>query len=266
MMRAVYRRVVPLKARLSIRAILREIPIRVRDLEHDLFGGDGEPPPLPPARLRRRVGTDSSREQFVSVGRMTATLVRQLFEAHRAADSRYGTWLDFGCGSGRIARHLLADDSVGSLVGLDVDRDAVDWCGRNLPGRFLVIAPEPPTPVETGSIDVVCCISVFTHLDEQPQLAWLEEVARMLRPGGRFIVSTHPPSVTYNRPDLTEADHRRLAEHGFLFARGTGAFNDDSAFHTEEYLRRTWTVSFDLLELRGGALGSVQDLAIWRRR
>lgn len=266
MIRAAYQRLVPLRARIAIRAILREVPIRLRDTGPDLFGGDGEPPPLPPARLRNRVGTDSSRAQFLAVGTMTANLVRQMFESHRDAASHYGTWLDFGCGSGRIARHIVSSGLADTLVGLDVDHDAISWCSRNLDGRFLAIAPQPPTPVESGSVDVVTCISVFTHLDEPPQFAWLEEVGRLLRPGGLFIVSTHPPALTYNRPDLTEEDHKSLNERGFLFAKGTGSFNDDSAFHSEDYLLREWSKRFELAELRAGALGNVQDLAVWRRR
>jgi SAM-dependent methyltransferase len=266
MIRDAYRRIVPLRTRISVRTFLREAPIRLRDLTPDLLGATRESCPLPPARLRSRVGTDSSRAQFVSVGRLTADIVRQLFASHRDEAARYGTWLDFGCGSGRIARQLVATDPVESLIGIDIDRDAIAWCAGHLPGRFLTIDPEPPTQLDTGSVDVAYCISVFTHLDETRQLRWLEEVHRVLRTGGLFIVSTHPPAVTYNRPDLTKADHQHLARHGFLFARGTGAFNDDSAFHTEDYLRREWSRWFELLELRAGALGSVQDLAIWRKR
>jgi SAM-dependent methyltransferase len=266
MIRAAWRRFVPIRARIAVRGFLREVPIRVCDVAADVSGGEGEPPPLPPARLRRRVGTDSSRAQFLAVGTLTADLVRQMFTTHRDPGQRYGTWLDFGCGSGRIARHLIASGEVAELTGLDIDRDAIAWCARNLPGRFLAIAPKPPTPVDTASVDVVTCISVFTHLDEEPQLEWLREVSRILRPGGLFVVSTHPPGLTYNRPDLTEENHRQLNERGFLFARGTGAFNEDSAFHSEAYLRREWSTWFELLELRPGALGSVQDLAVWRRQ
>lgn len=266
MIRALWRRFVPARVRAVVRAIRREVPIRLRDLPADLFGGEGEPPLLPPARLRSRVGTDSSREQFLSVGAMTAGLVRQMAERHGGDFVRGGRWLDFGCGSGRVARHLGSSGVVGSMIGVDVDADAIRWCSRNLDGRFIAIDSRPPIQVEESSIDLVYCISVFTHLDEAAQLEWLAEVRRMLRPDGLFLVSTHPPSVTYNRPDLTESDHRRLQERGFLFARGTGAFNDDSAFHAEEYLRREWSRWFELLELRPGALGSVQDLAAWRAR
>jgi SAM-dependent methyltransferase len=264
MIRGAWRRFVPARVRAVVRAIRREVPIRAKDLGADLLGGEGEPPPLPPAKLRSRVGTDSSREQFLSVGAMTAGLVRQLAERHGGDGVRSGTWLDFGCGSGRVARHLVSSGVVGSMIGVDVDADAIRWCSRNLPGRFLAIEPRPPMPVAESSIDLVYCISVFTHLDEAAQFEWLAEVRRVLRPDGVFVVSTHPPAVTYNRPDLTEVDHRRLNETGFLFARGTGAFNDDSAFHAESYLRREWSRWFELVELEPGALGSVQDLAVWR--
>lgn len=264
MIRSIYRMVVPKRLRLAVRTVLREVPIRVRDATADLI--ERETPPLPPPALRARVGTDSSRAQFLSVGVLTSALVLDLYHRHRNHSESYRSWVDFGCGSGRVARHLLASGEVEQLTGLDVDRHAVGWCSRNLGGTFYTVAPDPPTPIETGGADIVYCISVFTHLDEESQFIWLGEVRRMLRPGGLFIVSTHPSSVTYNRPDLEEKDHLQLQSHGFLFAKGTGAFNDDSAFHTEDYLKREWSKLFDLVYLDPGALGMVQDLSIWRAR
>jgi hypothetical protein len=101
---------------------------------------------------------------------------------------------------------------------------------------------------------------VFTHLDEARQDSWLAELSRLLRPGGLFIVSTHPPALVYNRPDLLPSDHATLNREGFLFARGTGAFNDDSAFHSREYVERHWSPHFRLVAHQPGALLSVHDL------
>jgi ubiquinone/menaquinone biosynthesis C-methylase UbiE len=38
---------------------------------------------------------------------------------------------------------------------------------------------------------VAYCFSVFTHLDEQMQDAWLLELRRVLKPGGVLIVTVH---------------------------------------------------------------------------
>ena len=86
--------------------------------------------PLPPARLRHRVGP----KVYAQLGRSPE------------ADRR---WLDFGCGCGRVARHLIGSESgprAGiDYSGVDVDRSQIDWAARHLGGRFEVIPAAPPT-------------------------------------------------------------------------------------------------------------------------
>ena len=227
--------------------ILRELPIRIVDAIPDALSRD-----LPPARLRAAVGINSSRSHFLHVGARVA-------EAIVDAAGSSGKWLDFGCGSGRIARHLA--DRV-ELTGVDVDADAVAWCAKHLRGDFRVIDPKPPLPFPDATFDVAYAVSVFTHLDEQPQFEWLAELRRVLKPGGRLVASTHPPGLTYNRPDLTRAHHEQLATHGFTFIAGPARFNDDSAFHRPEYLQREWRRFFSSVEYRAGGLLGYQDVVV----
>ena len=264
-LRRLWHRALPQPVRQTLRRVRQEIPIRIGDLPADLRDRFSSGLPLPPPRLRSRVSTTSARSEYLYVGELVSRAILESFDTARSAGSTYPRWLDFGCGSGRIARHLLGHDEVVSMTGIDIDAPAVSWCQRNLPGRWIVIDADPPTALETGSFDLIYCISVFTHLDEEAQLEWLGEVARLLRPGGLFIASTHPPQLTYNRPDLTPSDHQRLQETGFLFAPGSGAFNDDSAFHSLDYLNRVWARELELCFHRPGALAEVQDLSAWRK-
>src|SRR5207302_4096718 len=48
-----------------------------------------------------------------------------------------------------------------------------------------------PLPTEANPIDMVVCGSLFTHLFETDARHYLGEIARVLKPGGRALVSLH---------------------------------------------------------------------------
>ena len=102
--------------------------------------------------------------------------------------------LEWGCGPGRLIRHLpdlLADHPL-QLCGADYNPESIAWCRANLPGtEFVENALNPPLPLAEGRFDVVYNFSVFTHLSQAVQLAWAEELKRVLKPGGLLICTTH---------------------------------------------------------------------------
>jgi SAM-dependent methyltransferase len=222
------------------------------------FGG-----PLPPPGLRARVGL-SSREEFLFVGRQGA---REILAAVRGGDGRAGgDWLDFGCGCGRLARPLIESGIPKSYAGVDVDAAQIAWAARNLPGRFDVMRPDPPLPFGDGSFDVVLAVSVFTHFTEAEQFAWLAEIRRLLKPGGRLVATTLPPENAAAVPGLTAGELARLAERGFIAAdHGASRFNEKSAFHSRAYLEREWAPGFRLRSHEPRGFVSYQDLAVWEK-
>jgi SAM-dependent methyltransferase len=259
MFRTLYRRAIPQRARRALRSMLRELPIRVRDAAPDLLSKQR----LPPAKLRASVGINSSRSHFLHIGERAANDIVSMMTKHGFAAK--GEWLDFGCGSGRVGRHIAANRDI-NLTGVDVDARAVGWAAKHLRGDYRVTSTQPPLPFDDESFDVVYAVSVFTHFDEAAQFRWLEELRRILREDGALVVSTHSPALVYNRPDLTTAHHQFLNDNGFVFIAGTIGFNDDSAFHRLDYMRRTWSRDFDLVEHREHGLNGYQDLSLWRRR
>ena len=262
--RAIARRRVPLDWRRRGRLLLRETPVRLRDLVPDILDRFHEDP-LPPPRLRYRVSGTSSRATFLSAGREASENIRDVFEASRQPASRYARWLDFGCGCGRVARHLERTVPIGELWGIDVDEEALRWTASHVRGRYARVAADPPTALPPGHMDVVYAGSVFTHLSEERQLAWLAELHRVMRPGGLLIASTHAPGLSWSRPDLSEDDRQALARRGFVFAAGGGRFNDDSAFHSREYLVATWGRCFGLRHFRENGLNRYQDHSVWEK-
>lgn len=221
------------------------------------------PSPLPPPSLRRRVAINSSRKEFLEVGeRCRADILAELARAGVSV-AGHPRWLDFGCGAGRVARHLAND--VVSLTGIDIDETAILWDRRHLRGQYFVCAPAPPAHFPDSSFDVIYAISVFTHFDEPQQFAWLSEIRRLLRPGGLLIATTQPETLTYNRPDMSTEDHQRLQDQGFVFRGGFGSFNDETAFHTPDYLRREWSRHLQPVTFTRGGLANYLDLSVWRK-
>jgi SAM-dependent methyltransferase len=232
----------------------------------DRFRRDRSLAPLPPARLRVRVAGTTSREAFLTVGRRCAADFIGAFERVRRTNDADQRWLDFGCGCGRVTRHLSDRLPDREIWGVDVDAEAVRFASKNLAGTFRPIAPSPPTTLPDEFFDVVLASSVFTHLPEAAGGQWLGELARVLRPGGLLLATTHGPALTFSRPDLTRQQLAKLEAEGFLFAPGGASFNEDSAFHSLDYLRGPWTARFTLELFLERGLAGYQDLSVWRRR
>jgi SAM-dependent methyltransferase len=262
------RQIIPAGGRRVLRRVIEETPDRIRDAVPDVLDRFRAPSlRLPPAGLRRRVSLTSSRSEYDATGERLARDIQRVFEANRRRDEVYPQWLDFGCGSGRIARHVVRAPYVGRLSGVDVDAKAVSWLARAYPsGDFRAIDPEPPTPLPASSFDVVYAVSVFSHFDERATDAWLGEIARLLRGGGLFIASTLSPKLTWTRPDLNEEDHRRLQRDGFLFAPGSGPFNENGAFSSPERLEERWGRVLAPRSFEEHGLAGYQDLSVWEKR
>lgn len=227
--------------------------------------------PIPPAKLRYRVHGGLDPEGFLRNGRTITRNIRELLASVGRDLGSFEAALDFGCGSGRILRNLIAAPDSLSLHGTDIDPELVEWCRDNLPGvDWSTNSPLPPTGYEDRSFDLIWAISVFTHLDEDYQDAWLDELARIARPGAILILSIHGEHVYRT---LAPSEQERLREHGFLFLQGaTGRLKLDglpdfyqSAYHTREYIERAWTGNFEVLRYAERAINDHQDAVVLRR-
>jgi SAM-dependent methyltransferase len=98
--------------------------------------------------------------------------------------------LDLGCGSGRLLAMLREHGAPGwELEGIDWSADAVERCrARGFRAQAVRIedfdAPD-------GSFDAAIMIQLLEHLDD-PRAA-IARVARLLRPGGAFVLETPNP-------------------------------------------------------------------------
>ena len=164
--------------------------------------------PLPPAKLRFRVGESSGGTEFLQVGERTFTNIESsLADAGYRMDA-FKNVLDLGCGCGRTLIWLVDILPAIHWHGTDVDAEAIEWCRENIPkARFTVNAPLPPLPYPDSAFDFVYAISVFTHLDEKYQRAWIPELARVIKRDGLLLVTFHSEHV-WKRLSLSEEIER----------------------------------------------------------
>lgn len=108
--------------------------------------------------------------------------------------------LDFGCASGRVLRHFLYQ-SKADIWGCDINEDHVIWCNKYLSGRSKVFQNTslPHLQLEDNYLDIVYCLSVFTHI-EAFETSWLCEIRRILRPGGIAYITIHDETSWNNMP------------------------------------------------------------------
>ncbi|MCP2254590.1 Methyltransferase domain-containing protein [Prauserella aidingensis] len=103
--------------------------------------------------------------------------------------------LEAGCGEGYGAG-LLADHAA-QVIALDYDSAAIDHVARSYPAVRALHGNLATLPLADGGLDVVANLQVLEHLWDQ--YGFLAECRRVLRPGGRLLVTT-PNRLTFT-PD-----------------------------------------------------------------
>jgi len=219
---------------------------------------------LPPSELRFHVGS-VGREEYVRIGKQSVEDVdKALLGVHRNWNT-FQRLLDFGCGSGRTVVWLR--DKGPRIFGCDIHDACIRWCRGELGfGEFSVNQPTPPLIFPGSHFDLILSFSVFTHLDEGGQNAWLKELARVTGAGGILLLSTHGPA-SWNRlssDEVSVIDNRGILvkEAHALWGTFSEYFN---TYHSEEYVRREWGRFFDVLDYVPQGLNKHQDLVVLQK-
>lgn len=225
--------------------------------------------PVPPGALRVRVHGAEDLSSFIRLGKTVAfdlytTLSEQGIDAggaHRI--------LDFGCGCGRVLTWFSYLYPESRLFATDIDAEAIQWCQQHLGERAMFSANgrDPPLPCDNGQFDIVYSVSIFTHLPEAMQFAWLEELNRITRPGALLVLTVRGARFF---PSGSGRAQKRLARDGFYYLKGKGthglpAFYQTS-YHHVSYIMREWSRYFDIPEVRDEGIAGRQDLVLCRKR
>jgi SAM-dependent methyltransferase len=104
-----------------------------------------------------------------------------------------GRALDAACGTGRHARHLV---ELGyEVLGIDLTPEMLERAAINVPQARFLEADLLAIPAADEQLDLVVCGLALSHVADLR--AGVEELARVLRPGGQLVISVLHPFQAY---------------------------------------------------------------------
>jgi SAM-dependent methyltransferase len=208
-------------------------------------------PPQPPAELAIQFGGGD----FCKIGKDILSLCRE-----HGGLAPGAAVLDAGCGAGRIAVALCDYlDATGRYEGFDIYPPGVQWCREAItplfPGfRFRLVdvynrlyypygtvsASHFVFPYADDSFDFVILNSVFTHMRPADVVNYLEQVARVLRPGGVCFATFF--LLNDETRDCIAADLATWRfEHGFgIFHTHSLEDPEEAVAYEEAFIRRLY--------------------------
>ena len=134
--------------------------------------------------------------------------------------------LDAGCGQGTPVLRRLHATATG--YGLDFSREQLRLAGKAVPDAPLLQGDITQLPFDGGVVDAVVAYHTLIHVPAADQKTAIREFSRVLRPGGRLLVSDGPTEWAGTNPDWldtgvemrwsiagADATRRHLQEAGF---------------------------------------------------
>jgi ubiquinone/menaquinone biosynthesis C-methylase UbiE len=131
------------------------------------------------------------------------------------------TCLEIGCGVGRVTRQL--DRVFGKVFAVDVSEEMIGHARQVVSGRVeFSLIDGLNLPYEDGSIASVFSTFVLQHLDDVSiGFAYFREFARVLKPGGTFMVQVPLysfPAMPGPMGKIMRGLHRMSRKLGTLWA------------------------------------------------
>jgi SAM-dependent methyltransferase len=232
--------------------------------------------PHAPRRLIKRIAGPMPKRSFFLSGQAFAAQLAALLEQNGYHPGSFRTILDFGCGVGRVTRHL-GKWGADRVIGVDRDPEAIAWCKDNLPafGSYFCNSTRTRLDIESGSVDLLCAVSVFTHLSEPDFDYWLTEVARMLSPGQgiAYLTLNGARRVADGAPTALTVEEKRSFREGQRVVVNASVSGDSRlggreqcyCFVPSAAALEMFSTSFEVIKFTEGRSPFQQDSYLLRR-
>lgn len=126
------------------------------------------------------------------------------------------TYLDLGCGEGRVMRSVSREGA--NVHGVELNPQLARLAART---AFTMIGELPDLGfIRDDSYDGAYCVLVLEHIEDHGRL--FHNVARAVRTGGKFVVVlNHPIWTAPGSTPVTDQDGETLWRPGAYFTSGT---------------------------------------------
>jgi len=178
---------------------------------------------------------------------------RLLSAYHLAKPFIKGDLLELGCGEGRGVELLapLAD----SYIGIDKIQSVIDHLVEKYPDYEFMSGVFPPFPFEDNSFDTIVTFQVIEHVKNDA--GFIEEIHRVLKPGGQALITTPNIKMTLSRNPWHEREYTgdeltALSKKVFDKVEMKGIAGDDQVLEYHERNRASVNqiMRFDIFDLQ----------------
>lgn len=179
--------------------------------------------------------------------------------------------LDIGCGIGRMALPLTSYlNEKGSYDGFDIVQTGINWCNKHIAPRhpnFRFIhtglynslynttdkteATDFIFPYPDQRFDFVFLTSVFTHMMPDEVENYINEISRVIKPGGRCLMSFFIINCVSEDLMIREPNHMKFPVNKGFYRLHSAKVETANVAYDEEWL-------FDKLNEAGFKLESVK--------
>lgn len=102
--------------------------------------------------------------------------------------------LDFGSGTGNSIPHFAKYLGDRSLTCVDVSQRSLDIAEARFPGAAQgVCMTGSAIPADDNHFDAAFSACVFHHIPHDEHVAWLGQLRRVVKPGGKLMIFEHNP-------------------------------------------------------------------------